>query len=136
MRLIPFIGVLVVLFLTFPIGRAVSRRVPDEVPPNRTYVQLVPDALLLVLLATVLIGFGQVLLAYLVPLVVAATRIFDVQHVYPGLAGIALAFGSLLPAETFVMLGIVCLALNYALGLLETRWTVAQPALALLLIAL
>lgn len=132
-----FLGILFVLFIVNLIGTAVSQKVPDEIEASGKYLEMAPDALLLVLIGLSLYAFGYPVLALAVPAAIIILRNFSIfEQLYGILTGAVL--GLTFQSEMFVMLCLIVLVFNYVWGLLGHKWKIGiwQPITAVLILGI
>ncbi len=110
------ISILFVLLSIAPLGYYISQSVQDEVPKARKYVELGIDALFVIMCGITIWSFGLHITAIIAPIaIILAKRLWSLRRIYAPVSGAIIAVSSL--TNMYVTLVIMCLALNYGIGI-------------------
>jgi hypothetical protein len=127
-----FIIILFILSVAVLIGWRTGQGVQDEIVPARKYLEYGIDALLLIMIASLLFAYKPVL--GIIPLVLAFFRKY-LPYMYGALSGVTIAVATLLPVQTQITMFSLCLVMNFLIGATskKLRWIWLQPAIALVI---
>ena len=136
--MITFIPVLFILYIAFFLGYYVGKSVPDEIKPAQRYWNMTLDVLLLLMTAMTFLSYGYVLLAFIIPAILLVARYFAPLP-YTTLTGILLAATIYLSTPVQLIIIVLCLTLNFAIGATTDKkklfkTTLWQPGIAIALL--